>query len=52
VEIAMKIDAYLRGGAREAIVIGVQGEVDYFSAGGRREASALGIRLELPPDLF
>jgi len=51
-EIAMKVGAYLRGGAREAIVVGLKGEVEFFGPGGKREASALGIRLALPPDLF
>jgi Uma2 family endonuclease len=51
-EIAMKIGAYLRGGAREAIVVGLKGEVEFFGPEGKREASALGIRLALPPDLF
>jgi Uma2 family endonuclease len=51
-EITMKIGAYLRGGAREVIVVGRKGEVEYFGAEGRREASALGIRLELPAELF
>jgi len=51
-EIAMKIGAYLRGGAREVIVVGRKGEVEYFGAEGRREASALGLRFELPSELF
>lgn len=51
-EILMKVGAYLRGGAREAIVVGLKGEVEYFGPGGRLEASALGIRLELPAALF
>jgi len=51
-EITMKIGAYLRGGAREVIVVGRKGEVEYFGPEGRREASALGLRLELPAALF
>ena len=51
-EILMKVGAYLRGGAREAIVVGLKGEVEFFGPGGTLEASALGIRLELPADLF
>jgi Uma2 family endonuclease len=51
-EIMMKTGAYLRGGAREVILIGRKGEVEYFGADGRREASALGILLELPAELF
>ncbi len=51
-EITMKIGAYLRGGAREVIVVGLKGEIEYFGAEGKRETSALGLRLELPPELF
>jgi Uma2 family endonuclease len=51
-EIMMKIGAYLRGGAREVIVVGRKGEVEHYGAEGRREASALGLRLELPAELF
>jgi Uma2 family endonuclease len=51
-EILMKVNAYLRGGAREAIVIGLKGEVEFFGPGGKLEAGALGLKLELPPELF
>jgi Uma2 family endonuclease len=51
-EITMKTGAYLRGGAREVIVVGLKGEIRYFGAEGGREASALGVRLQLPRDLF
>jgi Uma2 family endonuclease len=51
-EILMKVGAYLRGGAREAIVVGLKGEVEFFGPGGKLEASAVGIRLELPAELF
>jgi Uma2 family endonuclease len=51
-EIMMKTGAYLRGGAREVILVGRKGEVEYFGADGRRETSALGILLELPAELF
>jgi Uma2 family endonuclease len=51
-EILMKVGAYLRGGAREAIVVGLKGEVEFFGPGGKLETSALGIRLELPAELF
>jgi Uma2 family endonuclease len=51
-EILMKVGAYLRGGAREAIVVGLKGEVEFFGPGGTLEASAIGIRLELPAELF
>jgi Uma2 family endonuclease len=51
-EMAMKIGAYLRGGAREVIVIGLKGEADFFGPEGKRESSALGVALALPADLF
>jgi Uma2 family endonuclease len=51
-EMAMKVGAYLRGGAREVIVVGLEGEVEFFGPEGRREASALGISLTLPGELF
>jgi Uma2 family endonuclease len=51
-EIDMKITAYLRGGAREVIVVGVAGEVEIYGPQGRRETSALGISLALPSELF
>jgi Uma2 family endonuclease len=51
-EIRMKTGAYLRGGAREVIIVSHSGEVDHFGPEGRREVSVLGIRLALPTDLF
>jgi Uma2 family endonuclease len=51
-EILMKVGAYLRGGAREAIVVGLKGDLEFFGPGGKLDASALGIRLELPAELF
>ena len=51
-EIMMKVNAYLRGGAREAIVVGLKGEVEFFGPKSKLESSALGLRLELPPELF
>jgi Uma2 family endonuclease len=51
-EISMKVGAYLRGGAREAIVVGLKGEVEFFGPEGKRESSALGISLALPVELF
>ena len=41
-EVAMKTNAYLRGGAREVIVVGLRGEVEFFGTEGKRLASALG----------
>jgi len=51
-EMAMKIGAYLRGGAREVIVIGLNGEVEFFGPEAKRGSSALGISFTLPADLF
>jgi Uma2 family endonuclease len=51
-EIAMKTAAYLRGGAKEVIVVGLKGEIEFFGAEGKRAASALGIVLTLPASLF
>jgi hypothetical protein len=48
----MKVNAYLRGGAREAIVVGLKGEIEFFGPDGRLESSALGLRFDLSPDLF
>jgi Uma2 family endonuclease len=51
-EVAMKTNAYLRGGAREVIVIGRRGEIDFFGSEGRRTSSVLGLSLVLPGTLF
>ncbi len=51
-EVAMKTNAYLRGGAREVIVIGRRGQIDFFGAEGKRATSGLGVALALPADLF
>jgi Uma2 family endonuclease len=51
-EIQMKASAYLRGGAREVIVIGLEGEIQFFGAEGAHERSALGLLLNLPANLF
>jgi Uma2 family endonuclease len=51
-EVTMKTNAYLRGGAREVIVIGLRGEIEFFGSEGQRVASALGINLILARDLF
>jgi Uma2 family endonuclease len=51
-EIEMKIGAYLRGGAREVIIVGLKGEIEVFGPQGKRDASTLGISLALAPGLF
>jgi Uma2 family endonuclease len=48
----MKTAAYLRGGAREVIVVRLNGETEFFGPEGKRAASALGIVLDLPAALF
>ncbi|MGH9847297.1 MAG: hypothetical protein ACREEM_52040 [Blastocatellia bacterium] len=50
--IMMKFNACLRGGAREAIVVGLKGEIEFFGPAGKLDSSAHGIRLELPSELF
>ncbi|MEO8629887.1 MAG: Uma2 family endonuclease [Betaproteobacteria bacterium] len=51
-EVTMKANAYLRGGAREVIIVSLRGEVDYLGSEGKRTASALGIRVSFPSALF
>ena len=51
-ELAMKTAAYLRGGAREVIVVGLKGEIEFFAPEGKRAASTFGITLDLPATLF
>ena len=46
-EVAMKVGASLRGGAREVIVMDVAGAVRYFGTEGERATSALGITITL-----
>jgi Uma2 family endonuclease len=51
-EIDMKVAAYLRGGAREVVVVGLSGAVRFFGSEGERSKSLLGIQLALPAKLF
>jgi len=51
-EIAMKAGAYLRGGAREVIVVGLRGEIQFLGPEGERAESVFGLRLDLDPALF
>lgn len=51
-EIAMKAGAYLRGGGREVVVIGLGGEIEVIGSEGKRAASVLGLSLRLDPGLF
>ena len=47
IEIEMKRQAYLRGGAREVIVVGIDGAVTYFGPGGQRARNLFGLTLTL-----
>ena len=51
-EVTMKTNAYLRGGAREVIVVGLRGELEFYGSEGKRATSALHIELTLPANLF
>jgi Uma2 family endonuclease len=51
-EVTMKTNAYLRGGAREVIVVGLLGEIEFFGNEGKRASSALNVHLVLPAELF
>jgi Uma2 family endonuclease len=51
-ETSMKIGAYLRGGAKEAIIIERDGSCQFHGVEGERELSAFGVRFELPQDLL
>lgn len=43
-----KAAAYLDAGAREAIIVGLDGRIRFFDANGERADSALGLKLSLP----
>jgi Uma2 family endonuclease len=47
-EIAMKKGAFLRGGAREVIVVDGKGQVEYFGPEAKREKSLLSLVLSFP----
>ena len=51
-EIEMKKGAYLRGGAKEVIMVGVNAAVEFFGLEGKRTKSALGVTLQLPGEVF
>jgi Uma2 family endonuclease len=51
-EIAMKAGAYLRGGAREVVVVGLQGQIEYLGPEGARLESVFGLSLCLDRTLF
>ena len=46
-EIEMKKHAYLRGGPREVIIVGIDGSVTYFGPDGPHERSEFGLSLDL-----
>lgn len=47
-EIDEKVRAYLAAGAREAWVVGEQGETSYFGGDGERASSEFGVTVDLP----
>lgn len=49
-EIEMKKGAYLRGGAREVVIVKVDGSVEFFGPEGQRLASIFGLVFKLLPD--
>src|SRR5262249_29036429 len=51
-EMSRKIRAYLAAGAREVIIVGLQGEIRYWRVDGEFEASALGATLKIDPSLL
>jgi hypothetical protein len=50
--ISRKAQAYLRAGAKEVIVVEVDGKIRYLTAAGEQRQSSLGITLNLEPGLF
>jgi Uma2 family endonuclease len=51
-EVQIKVGAYLRAGAREVIVVGLDGAVKFCGPEGERETSAFGVRFNWPVGLF
>ncbi len=46
-EIEMKKGAYLRGGAREVVIVNIDGSVELFGPEGKRAASIFGLVFKL-----
>lgn len=46
-EIEMKKNAYLRGGAREVIIVLLDGTIEFFGAEGKRQVSGSGLVFKL-----
>lgn|GEM_PF-1393988 len=46
-DIDLRVGAYLKGGAREVIVVDEHGQVEFWGASGRRQASTFGVTLSL-----
>jgi len=51
-EISMKVGAYLRGGAKEVITVGLDGHIEFHGSDGLRNTSLFGLKLALPNDLL
>ncbi len=47
-----KVAAYLAGGAKEVVLIEMDGRIRYFHSDGEHAESRLGLRLTLPPDTY
>jgi Uma2 family endonuclease len=47
-----KIAGYLAGGAKEVMLVEMDGRIRYIHRDGEHSASQLGLRLALPPDTY
>lgn len=51
-ELDAKVAAYLAAGAREVVLVELNGRIRFFGPDGERSASALGLNLQLPADTY
>jgi Uma2 family endonuclease len=51
-DVALRVKAYLEGGAREVIVVGQRGELQFWGPDGARQVSSHGVTLSLEPMYF
>jgi Uma2 family endonuclease len=51
-ELDEKLAAYFAAGAREVVLVELDGRIRYFDAGGERPDSAFGVKLSLPPHSY
>jgi Uma2 family endonuclease len=47
-----KVAAYLAGGAREVVLVELDGRIRYVHPDGEHAESRLGLKLDLPPDTY